>query len=102
MILERDADAIADAMIVLDESVKSKQSKQLLATSPRKALNAHPGAPKIRGVRYHDSRSDNLIQVTDMICGAIYHGFERANAAYPRELRLKIADLWIWPPREAQ
>jgi hypothetical protein len=34
-------------MIVLDESVQSKQREQTLATYLRKALNTDPNAPKI-------------------------------------------------------
>ena len=75
MILEHDHDSIADAMVILDESTKSRKSKQELTTYLRKALNTDPRSPKIRGVRDHDSRSDNLVQAADMGAGAVYAKF---------------------------
>ncbi len=102
MILTHDNDTISDAMLVLDESVKSKKSKQHLATYLRRALNTDPRAPKVRGVRYHDSRSDNLIQATDMLSGAIYARYHKGTDAYLREIRAKIGDLWEWRPHNAQ
>jgi hypothetical protein len=102
MILEHDNSTISDAMVVLDESVKSKKSKQQLATYLRKALNMDPRAPKVRGVRYHDSRSDNLIQVADMVCGAIYAKYHRGDDTYYREIGVKVGNLWEWRPYGAQ
>ena len=102
MILEHDNDTISDAMIVLDESVKSKKSKQHLATYLRKALNSDPRAPKVRGVRYHDSRSDNLIQAADMLSGAIYAKYHRGDETYLREIKPRIGDLWLWRPHSTQ
>jgi hypothetical protein len=102
LILERDIEAISDAMIVLDESAKGKQSKQRLTTYLRKALNTDPTAPRVRGVRYHDSRSDYLIQAADMVAGAVYARYHKGNDAYFREIRPKIADLWMWRPDKTQ
>jgi hypothetical protein len=102
MILEHDNDTIRDALLILDESVKSKKSKQHLSTYLRRELNTDRNAPKIRGVRYHDSQTDNLVQAADMICGAIYARYYRENDAYLREIRVKVGDLWEWRPYQAQ
>jgi len=102
MILDHDDGTIIDAMIVLDESAKSKQSKQRLTTYLRRALNADAQVPRVRGVRYHDSRSDYLIQAIDMIAGAVYASYHRGNDAYLLEIRAKIDDLWIWRPYSTQ
>lgn len=102
MILHHDNDTISDAMIVLDESVKSRKSKQHLATYLRKSLNTDPRAPKVRGVRYHDSRSDNLIQAADMLSGAIYAAYHKNNDTYLREIQAKVGDLWEWKPHNAR
>src|SRR3712207_4510470 len=79
LILQHDEGTIADAMVVLDESFMGKKSKQDLATYLRRALNTDPLAPRIRGVRYHNSRSDNLIQAADMLSGAIYARYHRSE-----------------------
>ncbi len=99
LILQHDNNTISDAMIVLDESVKSKQRKQFLATYLRQALNTDADAPKVRGIRYHNSRSDNLIQAADMLSGAIYANFHRDDDQYLNIIRSKIDDLWVWQPR---
>lgn len=99
MILTHDNQTISNAMVILDESAKSKRSKQALTTYLRKALNVDPGRPKIRGVRYHDSRTDSLIQATDMVVGAIYANYHHGNGEYLKAIRVKIGDLWEWQPR---
>lgn len=100
LILTHDNGTIRDALVILDESVKSKKSKQELTTYLRRALNTDPANPKVRGIRYHDSRSDNLIQAVDMLSGAIYAKYHRGDPTYIRILRSKIGDLWEWRPRE--
>lgn len=97
LLLSNDDGAIQDAIVVLDESVKSKKSKQLLATYLRRTLNIDPASPKVRGIRYHDSRSDNLIQAADMVSGAIYAKYHRGDASFLNILRPKISALREWP-----
>lgn len=102
LLLQQDEGTIKDALIVLDESFKDKRSKQHLATYVRRALNTDPQAPRIRGVRYHSSRSDNLIQATDMLSGAIYARYHRGDDTYFRRIRVKVGSVWEWRPTEAQ
>ncbi len=99
MILTHDNGTIANATVVLDESVKSRKSKKQLTSYLRRALNTDPGLPKVRAVRYHTSHSDNLIQAADMVAGAIYAYYHRNNDDYLRYIRTKIGDLWEWQPR---
>ena len=62
LILTHDYGMIQDAIVILDESVKSKRSKQHLAAYPRRELNTGHAARKIREVRYHTSHTDNLVR----------------------------------------
>lgn len=98
MLLEHDADAIRNAPIVLDESVKSRKSKQELTTYLRKALNGDPAVRRIKDVRYHRSHADNLIQACDMLSGAIYARYHKGNGAYLDYVRVKIGGLWVRRP----
>lgn len=98
MILKHDNGAISNAIVILDESVKSKKSKQELTTYLRKSLNSDPKDRKIRDVKYHPSHSDNLIQASDMLSGAVYASFHKADARYLDLIRARIADLWEWRP----
>ena len=100
LVLSRDRGTIRNAMVILDESVKSKKSQQRLTTHLRQALNGDPAAPKIRGVRYHDSRSDSLIQAVDMVSGIIYAHYHHGEPEYLRLIRTKVVDIWEWQPHE--
>jgi hypothetical protein len=94
LVLEHDDKAISDAMLILDESVKSRQTKNELTTYLRRSLNTIPNLPTIRTIRYHSSRADSLIQATDMISGAIYAAYHRHDDSYLRLIHSKIHDLW--------
>lgn len=98
MILKHDNGTIVDATLVLDESVKGKQSKQELTTYLRRALNADRGQRKITAVRYHKSHTDNLIQAADMLSGAAYARYHKGDSTYFDAIRSKITDLWEWRP----
>src|SRR5262245_25634476 len=50
LILTHDNDMIRDATLILDESVKSKNSKQQLSTYLRRQLNTNPDKRKIREI----------------------------------------------------
>ena len=99
MVMRHDNGTIREAMLILDESVQSRKSKQLLTTYLRQALNANPDRRKIREVRYHRSTADNIIQATDMLSGAVYARYHRGDARYLDYIRPKIGDLWEWKPR---
>jgi hypothetical protein len=99
LVLKYDNGTIQGASLVLDESVKSKKSKQQLTTYLRKELNASSTEPKIKEVRYHKSHADNLIQATDMLSGAIYARYHKGNSEFFDYIRMKIGDLWEWRPR---
>ena len=99
MVLQHDNETIQDATLILDESVKSKQSQRHLTTYLRKQLNADPENRKIRDVRYHISHSDNLIQAADMVSGAVNACYHRGSGEYLDYIRMKISDLWEWRPR---
>lgn len=101
-ILANDGGSIRDATLVLDESIKSRKRQDQLASSLRKALNADPRAPKVRAVVHHESHRDNLLQATDMVCGAVYARYHRREIAYFDLVAAKFkpphGDLWEWQP----
>jgi hypothetical protein len=99
MILRHDNGTIRGATIILDESVKSKKSKQHLASYLRRELNPNTREARIKEVRYHRSHADNLIQAADMLSGAIYTRYHRGNSEFFDYIRVKISDLWEWRPK---
>ena len=98
LILTHDDGAIRDAIVILDESVKSKKSKQHLAANLRRELNAERASRKIRDIRFHASHTDNLVQAADMLTGAVNARYHRGNGEYLDFIRVKISDLWEWRP----
>jgi hypothetical protein len=88
-------EAIRDASLILDESVQSKRAKHDFRVALRKALNTDPARPAVKNITYHRSHSDNLIQATDMICGAIFAAFERNDPRYRQIIRRHIRDEWF-------
>lgn len=99
LILIHDDGTIQDAIVILDESVKSKRSKQHLSAYLRRELNTEQASRKIREVRYHKSHTDNLVQAADMLTGAVNTRYHRGNGEYLDFIRVKISDLWEWNPR---
>ncbi len=98
LVLRHDDGSITDATVILDESVKSKQRKQGLTTYLRKALNVDPGRQRIKEVKYHASHTDNIVQATDMLAGAVNARYKRDRGDYLDYIKPKIIDLWVWRP----
>lgn len=89
-VLTYDQGTISDATIILDESVTSRRFKKQFTSYLRGALNSASDLPKVRNVRYHASHTDNLIQATDMIAGAVYAAYHRRNSDYLDLIRFKV------------
>jgi hypothetical protein len=99
MVLTYDNGTISNATLILDESVKSKQSKQQFTSYLRKSLNSNSEDLKIKAIRYHASHADNLIQAADMISGAVYAKHNKGDWSYFEIIQAKISDEWIWHPK---
>lgn len=97
MILSSEGRAIENSHLIIDESAKSRYSKQGMQTYLRKGLNSPGGSRIVSHVRFHSSRANGLIQATDMISGAIYSAYERGNSAYLELVRHHIEVMWMWP-----
>lgn len=96
MLLEHDNGLIQDAFLILDEREKGSKNKQSLSTYLRKHLNTpENGHNKIKDVKYHQSHRDNLIQVVDMVAGAVNAKFTRSQDHYYHIIKSKMDDIWI-------
>jgi len=91
---------LVDAHLVIDESFKGKSRQALLTTYLQRALNVG-AAKKIADVAYHDSRRDNLLQVVDMVVGAIARTHEKGDSQYQRLFRRKIRAVQLFPSLDA-
>lgn len=84
--------ALRDRLLVIDESVQGKGAQARLATALRRALATSPSDEEhlLRGVVFHRSHQDNLLQVVDMAAGAVARAHERGDDQYARLLGRKL------------
>jgi len=87
---------LRDALLVMDEAVQSREHQARFATALRHALRSAEIPPVARVVQ-HRSHSDNLIQVADMVAGAVARAYERGDTQYFQLLRWKLAVLELPP-----
>jgi hypothetical protein len=45
----------------------------------------------------HESHRDNLLQVVDMVAGAIARTYEGGDGRYQQIIRKKIKNIWLFP-----
>ncbi len=93
-----------DAKVVIDRC-GDEAFRQRLHKGLRERMNADAGLVRIRKIAMEDSRSNNLIQLADMVCGAVMRGLAsgKKDSEYYREvLRGKQKRLSIWPPAQAK
>jgi hypothetical protein len=98
LVLSYDQGSISNAMLILDESVRSKKSKLSLSSYLRTSVNSDGERPKLREIRYHTSHGDTLIQAADMLSGAVYAMVHRGNDRWFQLVRHKFEDVWEWQP----
>jgi hypothetical protein len=87
------------ATVVIDGS-GSEKFRQQLATYLRRRVN-DPTAPSraIRKVKIQDSRRNNLLQLADMVCGALARSYGGKSDAesYRRIIRHREYSVQFWP-----
>jgi hypothetical protein len=97
-LLARNADVIPGSTLLIDESAQSKRAQEDFRSYLRKALRTTRDQPKFRHIHYRRSHSDHLLQVSDMICGALNaaYGKARPEPQYRDLLKRHLADEWFW------
>lgn len=45
-------------------------------------------------MKHQDSRSNNLLQLADMVCGAIYRKYNRSDDKFYKQIKKREDDLW--------
>ena len=96
MMMQHDGDLLRDAIVKIDES-GDRRFKREMQTYLRRHLRE-----KIKKVRMVDSKNNNLVQLADMVAGAIHRSFrdDRRNATRWRDqLQHRIEDVWTFPNR---
>lgn len=96
MVLKHSAGTIQDAKLRFD-SHGERSVRRALTTYLRQELNT-PSFRTFKELKFKDSKKDDLIQLADMVAGAVRKSFERSkpeDAVY-REL-MKAREDEVWP-----
>lgn len=89
-------DAIANARLVIDESVKDKRWKGKMKAHLRQEINRpRPGC--LRDIRFADASGEPLLQAADMICGSIRIAIEGRDDRYLRVIEDRLIELVVLP-----
>ncbi len=93
---------LSDTVVVFDGRGSRKFKRELKAYL-RKKMN-QTGGRKIAKVKIQDSDKNNLLQVADMVCGAIMHSFRphrRGGADYRTLIEHREVKVQFWPKKNS-
>ena len=87
------------ANVNFDDSGGKALKKELASDIKRRINNEGREAERIKKVGTQDSKSSNLIQVADMVCGAVYRSFQNeANGGeYRNTIKHREVSVLEWP-----
>jgi len=105
LVLQNAQQHLTDAIVIFDGSGTREFKRQLKSYLGRKVNEPAVGVPRIRKVKLQDSRSNNLIQLADMVCGAVARSFKRRRRGGRRNFRRVIAhrEMYVqfWPKNKS-
>jgi hypothetical protein len=91
---------LSDAIVVLDRSGDRDFRKQLAPYLRRKIREGQNGPKLIRKVRCERSHNNNLLQLADMVCGAVARSFRsdrRDRYTYRKIVKHRELNVQVWP-----
>lgn len=90
---------LSDAIVVLDGQGSKLLRRDLSSFFRRKARAAAPAKSLIRKVKLQDSHKNNLLQLADMVCGAVARSLtEKKDAAiYRKIISHREMEVAHWP-----
>jgi hypothetical protein len=84
---------VKNASLFVDRTAQSKAFIQKFNRYLKKKLNTDMN--KLIGeIRHKDSKSNNLLQLADMVCGAIYRKYNKKDDSFYKMIRKREEDLW--------
>lgn len=86
-----DGGHLNNAKIIVDDSCDAAFKQELKVYMRRKALE---NGYSIKEIKFKNWRQNSLVQVADMVCGAIFKKFEREDPEYYNMVKRKENDLW--------
>ena len=84
---------VKNASLFVDRTAQSKAFIQKFNRYLKKKLNTDMN--KLIGeIRHKDSKSNNLLQLADMVCGAIYRKYNKKDDSFYKMIKKREEDLW--------
>ncbi len=98
LVFENAKPHLDQATVVIDGS-GSREFRRQLGSYLRKRVNEPSGSRFIRKVKVQDSRKNNLVQLADMVCGAVARSYTRKDDAqrYRRLIAHREIYVQFWP-----
>ena len=90
---------LSGANVNFDDSGGKALKKELASYIKRRVNNEGREAERIKKIGTQDSKSSNLIQVADMVCGAVYRSFqsEPNGGEYRNTIKHREVSVLEWP-----
>ena len=92
-ILKRGKDDIRNAKVWVD-GIGDRGFRRQFATYLRRELRSSGRVPAYADIRFVDSKANVLIQMADMIAGAVLRKYAKEDDAYYKIIKVKITDEW--------
>jgi hypothetical protein len=98
--VERHRDQFSETILTLDEYIRGKRQRGF-NTRLRQAVNTG-GKRRVIEIKHQKSKTNGLIQVTDMVAGAIYRARAHNDDRFLRIIQPRVHDVWDWDGTEIE
>jgi Protein of unknown function (DUF3800) len=95
--LEDVVENIRGAHLILDESFKGKGKQRTFRTQLRSRISQPGRKSVLRNLSYRSSRTDEMLQVADMVVGAVGRAYKREDHHYRSIINAKIVSEYCYP-----
>lgn len=97
VVCDNSKELLEDAIVVIDQH-GDRNFKSRLQTRLRQSLVDSSGQPLVRKVRMDKSHANNLVQLADMLCGAVAHSVTKGDSSWRDAVRRRCeARAQFWP-----
>ena len=99
LIFENAKPHLENAIVIFDGN-GSREFRQQLDTYLKRKINPKGGIPHIKKTKIQNSKSNNLIQMVDMVCGAVSQSLKhprKDSMKYYNMIRHREISCQVWP-----
>ena len=86
---------LTNATVVIEGS-DAKAFRQSFANDLKREVNT-PEQRHVKKVKLVDSETNNLVQLADMVCGAVWHSIKHGVHSYRQLIAARELSVEVWP-----